>query len=159
LRDELVADRAALARRINAAVTAVRDLPGVAGDRIAAIGFCMGGMCVLDLARSGADVRGVVSIHGLLTASGLPPQPIRSKVLVLHGHDDPLAPPDDVRAFQAEMDAAQVDWQVHVYGGTAHSFTNPKATNKAGGMFYNPVAERRAMASLRQFLNEVLDES
>jgi dienelactone hydrolase len=157
LRDDLVADRAALARRINAAVTAVRALPGVAADRIAAMGFCMGGMCVLDLARSGADVRGVVSIHGLLTPTGLPPNPIRAKVLVLHGHDDPLAPPEDVRAFQAEMDAAQVDWQIHVYGGTAHSFTNPKAANAAGGMMYNATAARRAMASLRQFLSEVLD--
>lgn len=157
LMQPLVADRALLAQRINAALAAVRELPKIDANRIAAVGYCFGGMCVLDLARSGADVRGVISMHGLLTGSGLPRQSIRAKVLVLHGHDDPLAPPEDVRAFETEMTHAKVDWQLHSYGGTAHGFTNPKAANPSAGMMYNPIAERRAMASLRDFLAEVLD--
>jgi dienelactone hydrolase len=152
----LLDDRALLARRINAALTAVRGLPQVDPQRVAALGYCFGGLCVLDLARSGADVRGVVSMHGLLKPSPLPKQRIVAKILVLHGHDDPLAPPEDVSAFQAEMTAAGVDWQMHIYGGTQHAFTNPKANNPAAGLIYNPVADHRAWTSLVAFLAEVL---
>jgi dienelactone hydrolase len=152
----LLDDRALLARRIRAALTAVRTLPEVDAARVAAIGFCVGGLCVLDLARSGADVRGVVSLHGLLKGHDLPKQPITAKVLALHGHDDPLAPPEDVRAFQDEMTAAGADWQIHVYGGTQHAFTNPSAANPAAGLQYNPTADRRAWRTLVAFLEEVL---
>src|SRR5690606_39705227 len=69
---------------------------------------------------------------------------ISAKVLALHGNDDPLAPPDDVRAFQEEMTRAGADWQLHIYGGTQHAFTNPKAANPDAGLVYHPVAERRA---------------
>ncbi len=149
-------DRLLLRRRILAALTAARAVPEVDPNRIAALGFCFGGLCVLDLARSGADVRGVVSMHGLLQGHTLDKQPIRAKVLALHGHDDPLAPIEDVRAFQDEMSSAQADWQMHIYGGTMHAFTNPKASNPAGGLMYNAIAERRAWAALLDFLSEVL---
>jgi dienelactone hydrolase len=151
-----IEDRALLRGRILAALTAACGLPRVAADRIAALGFCFGGMCVLDLARSGADIRGVISMHGLLKLTGLPSEPIRAKVLALHGHDDPLAPPEDVRAFQEEMTAAQVDWQMHIYGGTMHAFTNPNANNREAGLLYNPVAERRAWATMLDFLSEIM---
>lgn len=151
-----IEDRALLRKRVNAALEAARDLPAVDGARIAALGFCFGGMCVLDLARSGAELRGVISTHGLLTRTGLPNERIRAKVLALHGHDDPLAPPEDVRAFQEEMTAAQVDWQMHIYGGTMHAFTNPKASSPDGGLLYNPVAERRAWAAMLDFLSEIM---
>jgi len=151
-----VADRALLARRIGAALTAVRAQPEVDARRVAAMGFCFGGLCVLDLARSGADVRGVVSFHGLLKPSGLPAKPIGAKVLALHGYDDPLAPPEDVLAFAREMTQAGADWQLHAYGHTLHSFTNPEAQHPQGGMQYNERADRRSWHALLQFLEEVL---
>jgi dienelactone hydrolase len=152
-----VQDRALLSRRINSALAHVKQMPQVDSRRIAAMGFCFGGMCVLDLARSGADLRGVVSFHGLLKPNGLPPPPtIPAKILMLHGYDDPLAPPEDVLAITIELTAAQADWQLHAYGGTMHSFTNPAANNPAGGMLYNEKAQRRSWHSLIQFLEEVL---
>ncbi|MGH8269811.1 MAG: dienelactone hydrolase family protein [Steroidobacteraceae bacterium] len=151
-----VQDRALLARRVTAALTAARGLPEVDARRIGAIGFCFGGMCVLDLARSGADVRGVVSLHGLLKPTGLPQGKIRSKVLILHGYEDPMGPPQDVLAVAKELTAAGADWQLHAYGNTRHSFTNPHANDPAAGMVYDEAADRRAWHSLLQFLDEVL---
>ena len=152
-----VQDRSLLARRINSALTCVKNQPQVDARRVAAMGFCFGGMCVLDLARSGADVRGVVSFHGLLKPNGLPPPAsIPAKILVLHGYDDPMAPPEDVLALGNELTRAKADWQIHAYGGTMHSFTNPAANNAAGGMLYNDKAQRRSWHSLMQFLEEVL---
>jgi dienelactone hydrolase len=156
LMQPFVDDRALLARRIRTALNAVRALPDVDASRIAALGFCFGGMCVLDLARSGADVRAVISMHGLLKSHALPKQPIRAKVLALHGYDDPLAPAEDVRAFQQEMADARADWQIHVYGGTGHAFTNPKAASPEAGLIYNATAARRAWATLLDFLSEAL---
>ena len=127
-----------------------------AGVYLGALGFCFGGMCVLDLARSGADVRGVVSIHGILKPSGLPANKIDARILMLHGYDDPLAPPEDVLAIAKELTAAGADWQLHAYGNTVHSFTNPAADNKEGGMVYNEVADRRSWHALMQFLEETL---
>ena len=149
-------DRALLARRMQAALATLRAQPGIDGSRIAAMGFCFGGLCVLDLARSGADLRGVISFHGLLKPSGLPAAPIRARVLALHGYDDPLAPPDDVLAFAREFTAAQADWQLHAYGNTVHAFTNPEATDASGGLLYSDRADRRSWHSLLQFLDEVL---
>jgi dienelactone hydrolase len=153
----LLKDRALLQARILAAVNVLREQPEVDPARIAAIGFCFGGLCVLDLARTGADVAGVVSLHGLFT----PPEPpvgakIRAKVLALHGHDDPMAPPPAVAALAAELTAADADWQVHVYGGTMHAFTNPEARDPAFGTVYSEVAARRAWAATRTFLAETL---
>ena len=151
-----VQDRALLARRITAALATVKGLPEVDARRVGAMGFCFGGMCVLDLARSGADVRGVVSVHGLLKPTGLPPGRIGSKVLMLHGYDDPMAPPEDVLAIAKELTAAGADWQIHAYGNTRHAFTNPKANDAAAGLLYDEVADRRAWHALLQFLDEVL---
>jgi dienelactone hydrolase len=152
-----VQDRALLARRVTAALIAVKELPEVDARRIAAIGFCFGGMCVLDLARSGADIRGVVSLHALLKPTGLPsPRKIPAKVLMLQGYDDPLAPPDDLLAIGKELTAAGADWQLHAYGNTRHSFTNPHANDHANGMVYDEAADRRSWHSSLQFLDEVL---
>src|SRR6185295_4235423 len=118
----LVKDRALLARRINAALAAVRKQPGVDAQRVAAMGFCFGGLCVLDLARSGADVRGVASFHGILKPNGLPPaSKVNARVLIMHGYDDPMAPPEDVLALAKELTQAGADWQLHAYGGTVHA--------------------------------------
>ena len=152
-----VQDRALLARRVSAALAAVQQLPEIDTRRIAAMGFCFGGMCALDLARSGADLRGVASVHGLLKPTGLPsPAKIRARVLLLHGYDDPLSPPEDVHAIARELTAAGADWQLHAYGNTMHAFTNPHSNDRANGLVYDEAADRRAWHALLQFLDEVL---
>ena len=152
----LLQDRARLQSRLHGALAAVRSQPEVDPDRIAAIGFCFGGLCVLDLARTGADVLGVASFHGLLTAPGnTGGKAITSKVLVLHGHDDPMVPVSQVNEFEAEMTAAGVDWQVHAYGGTLHSFTNPDANDPSFGTQFKATANRRSWATLVDFLDEI----
>lgn len=150
-------DRALLRRRINAALHAVRQLPQVDATKVAAMGYCFGGMCVLELARSGADVRGVISIHGIFAPGKVANEKITAKVLCLHGHDDPMVPPGQVLAFETEMTQAHADWQVHVYGGTMHAFTNPKANNPGFGTVYNETAAKRAYQAMANFLAEVLD--
>jgi dienelactone hydrolase len=155
LMNPLVADRAALRQRILAALDAVKKVPQVDSNRIVAMGYCFGGMCVLELARAGADVRGVVSIHGIFTAGDVPNAKIQASVLCLHGHDDPMVPPEQVLALENEMTDAGVDWQVHAYGGTMHAFTNPDANNPDFGAMYNATADRRSTQALHNFFDEV----
>lgn len=156
LMQPLVSDRGLLRQRIRAAFDALKAMPEVDSQRIAAIGFCFGGLCVLDLARSGAGISGVVSFHGLLSsAKELPNEQIHAKILVLHGYDDPMVKPDDVNQFCQEMTLANVDWQVHQYGHTSHSFTNPEANDSGLGLIYNAVAERRSIQSMANFLQEL----
>jgi dienelactone hydrolase len=156
LMQPFMADRALLQQRIKAALANVRMLPWVDDKKIAAIGFCFGGLCVLDLARTGADIKGVVSFHGLLGAPDNLKEPaIKAKVLALCGHDDPLAPPEQVLAFEREMTQAGVDWQLHAYGHTQHAFTNPAANNPDAGMIYKPDAARRSWQAMQNFLAEI----
>ena len=126
-------------------------------NRIAAIGYCFGGGTVLELARSGADVDGVVSFHGNLdTPNPNDARNIKGKVLVLHGAEDPLVPPEQVLVFAQEMSQAKVDWQMIAYGNAVHSFTNPNAGNdKSKGVAYNPLADKRSFADMRQFFAEI----
>jgi dienelactone hydrolase len=149
-------NRAKVRERMQAALALARQQPEVDAGRVAAIGFCFGGLCVLDLARSGADLRGVVSFHGLLKPSGLDAQAIQAKVLVLHGADDPLAPIEDVVALREELNAAGCDWQLHMYGRAQHAFAVPGANVPDIGAHHNADAERRSMASCAAFLAEVL---
>ncbi|MGX2030097.1 MULTISPECIES: dienelactone hydrolase family protein [Methylocaldum] len=158
LMNPLMNDRRLLQDRITTALETVRKLPQVDPKRIAAMGFCFGGLCVLDLARTGADLRGVVSFHGLF----LPPgntqgNKIKTKVLVLHGHDDPMAPPDQAANLAKELTEAEADWQIHIYGNTLHAFTNPMANDRSFGTVYDETADRRSWESLRNFLAEVLN--
>lgn len=150
----LLADRALLRARLLAALAFVQGLDGVDTGRIAVIGYCFGGLCALDVARTGTDaVRGVAAFHGLFTPPDVGAQgAIRAKVLALHGWDDPLARPDDVLAFAAEMTAAGADWQLHAYGHVGHSFTNPGANGP--GLAYDAAADRRSWAALERFLVE-----
>jgi dienelactone hydrolase len=159
LMNPLASDRARLRRRMKAALDCVAQQSQVDGARMAAMGYCFGGMCVLELARSGADVLGVVSIHGIFARGEVPNEKITAKVLCLHGHDDPMVPPEQVLAFATEMTDAGVDWQVHVYGNTRHAFTNPAANNPDFGTVYNQVAERRAYQSVADFLRELFVKS
>lgn len=157
LMNPFATDRALLRRRMRAALTAGRNVPQSDPTRVAAMGYCFGGMCVLELARSGADVQGVVSIHGIFAPGDVPNEAISAKVLCLHGHDDPMVPPEQVLAFETEMTEAGVDWQLHAYGGTMHAFTNPGANDPGFGTVYNAVAERRAYGSLTDFLSEIFE--
>ncbi len=149
---ELRADRAGLRDLLTAILETFRPRAGDAP--IVAIGFCFGGQCVLDLARSGAEIAGVASFHGLLDPPGLGPQPISARVIAFHGWADPLAHPDSVVALGEELTAAGCNWQVHGYGGVGHAFTNPGATGAMPGIEYNEAAARRSWASLDQFLGE-----
>jgi dienelactone hydrolase len=149
-------NRAVLQQRIQAALRAVKSLPWADDQKIAAIGFCFGGLCVLDLARTGAAILGVVSFHGLLkSADNLPEPQIQAKVLVLHGHDDPMCPVTDVLDLQRELTVAGADWQFHSYGNTLHAFTNPAANNPAFGTVYQADADRRSWQSMCNFLTEI----
>lgn len=148
-------DRHFLLSRLEASLQTFQKQPIVDNDNIAIMGFCFGGLCALDLARSGADLAGAISVHGILEApKDLKRRNISSKILALHGHDDPMVPPDQVLHFEQEMTSAGADWQVHVYGQTMHAFTNPIANDPAFGTVYNPTADRRAWQTINNFLKE-----
>ncbi|MGD9661964.1 MAG: dienelactone hydrolase family protein, partial [Porticoccaceae bacterium] len=121
-------NRAMLQKRINLAIEILRQQPEVDPAKIGAMGFCFGGLCVLDLARSGSDVKGVVSFHGLFNPPGnTEGTKISASVLCLHGYDDPMAPPQSVLDLAAELSAAGADWQLHAYGNTVLACTHPDA--------------------------------
>lgn len=158
LMQPLLDDRATLQRRMQASLGALCRQPEVDSLRVAAIGFCFGGLCVLDLARCGGDVRGVVSFHGLFSPPGnTSGNEVRAKVLVLHGWDDPMAPPEAVQGLATELSALGADWQIHAYGNTMHAFTNPAASNADMGTVYDPVADRRSWRAMSNFLEELFD--
>ena len=150
-------DRSLLRSRLILALDQLRKDPRVDVAKLAAIGYCFGGTGVLELARSGANIRGVVSFHGGLDS--LHPddgKAITCKVLVLHGADDPFNPPADVAAFQEEMRRGGVDWQMIYYGGAVHAFTNPGAGNDASkGSAYNAKADARSWQAMRDFFNDI----
>ncbi len=158
LMGDLRADRPLLQQRLLVALKALRDQPEVDAFRIAAIGFCFGGLCVLDIARTGEDIAGVVSFHGLFVPPGnTDGNRITAKVLVLHGWDDPLAKPDEAVALAAELSAAGADWQMHAYGNVLHAFTNPAADASTGVTVYNADADRRSWAAMHDFLSELFE--
>ena len=151
------ADRALLRRRVNAGLTALLAQPKVDATRTAAIGYCFGGTTVLELARSGAAVSGVVSFHGGLDS----PTPadgkqIRAKVLVLHGAADGFVAPADKAAFEQELTTAKVDWQLVEYGGAVHCFTDRGAgADPSKGCAYDAAADARSWAAMRPFFAEL----
>ena len=152
----LRADRAALRDRLLAVLNVVREREHVDSAKVAVIGYCFGGQCALDVARSGANVAGVASFHGLFDPPGLSPQPIKAKVLAMHGWDDPMVPPEAVVALGKELTEGGADWQIHAYGHVGHGFTNPNAHQIGiAGVEYNEAAARRSWASLAGFLAEL----
>ena len=150
-------DRAMLQTRLGIALETFGKQQEVDADRIAAMGFCFGGLCVLDMARVGANVRGVASFHGLFVPPGnTAGNNITAKVLALHGHRDPMVPVEEVIKFENEMIEAGADWQIHVYGNAMHSFTNPEANDASFGTMYDADTDRRSWQTLVNFLAEVL---
>jgi dienelactone hydrolase len=156
LMEPLLDDRAMLQRRMHLALENIRKQKEVDGERVAAMGYCFGGLCVLDLARTGADILGAASFHGLFNSPGnTGDNKISAKVLVMHGWGDPMATPDHVLSLADELSAMEADWQIHAYGNTLHAFTNPAADNADMGTVYNADADRRSWQSLQLFLAEI----
>lgn len=150
-------DRKFLQQRLKAALKAFQQHPSVDSKNIAAMGFCFGGLCALDFARGGNDIKGAISVHGLLSQpEGLDSKNIKAKILVLHGFDDPMVLPEEMLRFEKEMSEGKVDWQLHAYGNTMHAFTNPSANDPSFGAVYNPLAAKRAWQSIGNFLGECL---
>lgn len=150
-------DRVLLNKRMQAALDQLTGQTFAAVDpsKLAAFGFCFGGCCALELARTGAPLKAAVSFHGTLdTPNPTDANNIKGKVLVLHGASDPLVPKEQLPAFEAEMDAANVDWQLLSYGGAFHSFTDPHA-NTPGVLMYNPTVSKRAFTAMHNLLDEV----
>lgn len=150
-------DPAMLRARAQAAFDVLANSPRVDRTHIAAIGYCFGGTVALELARSGADLSGVVSFHGGLgTANPADARNIKGKILVCTGGDDKFVPPDQVTAFENEMRDAGVNWQVIVYGGAHHAFTNPDAdAHHLPNIAYNADADRRSWAAMKAFFDEI----
>lgn len=154
----LMANRPLLTRRVRAGYETARNLPSVDGSRMAALGFCFGGTCVLDLARDNPDgLRTVISVHGGLAApQDTPTARIRSRVLILHGWEDPVAPPSDVTALGRELTLAGAPWEMRAYGHAMHAFTFAAATMPEKGIEFHPDAARRAETSILEELDSML---
>ncbi|MEM8857482.1 MAG: dienelactone hydrolase family protein [Chloroflexota bacterium] len=157
LMNPLLEDRGVLRNRLQAGYSAVREIERVDATRIGAIGYCFGGLCVLDLARSVPEyLKGVVSFHGGLAGSGLKDtKPIEASILIEHGWNDPVAPTDDYLAFANEMDQRKADWQAHIHGGAVHAFTFEGANMPENGLQYHEAAARRSWKSMIDFFDEV----
>jgi dienelactone hydrolase len=154
--NRLKSDREALRRRLTHVLALTRGLDEVERGQIVVAGYCFGGMCALDLARSGADIAAAVSFHGLFDPPGLPEEKIKAKVVAFHGWDDPMVPPEKVVALGQELTAAGADWQIHAYGHVAHGFTNPHASElQIDGVRYNALAAERSWTSFINLLEEL----
>ena len=158
LMQPLMQDRAMLRRRLLAAVEFAKEREDVDASRIAVVGYCLGGLCALDLARSGTpDIKGAVSLHGVFGPPDIGAQgEIGASILVLHGWEDPMAPPQDVLGLAKELTEAKADWQLHAYGHAMHSFTNKAANQPANGQQYDAKADARSWRAMTDFLSEVL---
>lgn len=159
----LFLNRKELRSRIMAAYNTAKALDLADPTRIGAIGFCFGGLTVIELLRSGVDIKGVVSFHGLLgyklsvlTAEKHPETPpMKGSLLILHGHEDPLVSDEDIRSIQTEMTQGHVDWEMDIYGNTKHAFTNPQAKDDASGLVYNLRAAERSWERMKDFFQSI----
>ncbi|WP_454674358.1 dienelactone hydrolase family protein [Achromobacter pestifer] len=157
LMDPLMRDRRLLRQRLLAGFDAASGFPGVDAARMAAVGYCFGGLCALDLARAAPpNLLAAVSFHGALQAPGaVPPRRIDASVLLLHGWEDPVAPPADVLAIARELTDAGADWQLHAYGHALHAFTFDGAVFPERGIVYDRRADVRSWAAMRAHLDGV----
>jgi len=147
-------DRKMLQKRLKAAYQAAQSFEQVDENAIAMMGFCFGGLCALDLARTGIDLKAAISFHGLFSGNDLPAKKIKASVLACHGWDDPMVPPAAVTALGEELTAAKCDWQIHAYGGTSHAFMVPEANDPKNGLQHNATSERRAWSATLDLLEE-----
>lgn len=153
-----LADPSGIRARATAALDVLKAQKEVDPARLAAIGYCFGGTTSLELGRSGCDLKAIVGFHsGLATARPQDARNIKGKVLVCIGADDPIIPPEQRAAFEAEMKAAGIDWRLQLYGGAGHSFTNPAADSRGmKGFFYHEATDRRSWNAMIELFNETL---
>lgn len=155
--NEMNADRELLRARLSVSLDTLAAMPETDPERLAAIGFCFGGKCVLDMARAGLGISAGVSFHGVYDA---PPyaiaNPVKTKLLICHGWNDPIAPPDATAALAKELTAAGADWQIHAYGHTGHAFTDQEMNMPERGLAFQPDAARRSWKAMTDFLEEAL---
>lgn len=156
LKRPFIENRQLLQKRVVKSFEVACNLPDVDSSRVAIIGFGFGGIGALDLARSGVNLKGAGSVYGHFDP---PPsqliKPIQAKILVLHGFNDPVSPPEELKRFAKEMNDSKVDWQAHIYGKTMHAFATPSANDPASGLLYNPISAARAWVSIHHFLDEI----
>lgn len=153
--NELNADRGLLRDRLAASLAALTSLPQADADKAAALGFCFGGKCVLDMARAGLAIRGGVSFHGVYDRPDYANvAPVTAKLLVCHGWNDPLCPPDATVALANELTASGADWQLHAYGHAGHAFTDIDRQG-GGDIAYEPRADHRSRRAMQDFLAEL----
>jgi len=157
---QITANIDAWQRRAELALTQLKAHPKVDPDKLAAIGYCFGGATVMQLAYLGADLEGVVSFHGSLPpASPEQAAKIKSRVLVAHGDADGFVPPERVAAFKKALSDAAVDWEMDIYAGAKHGFTNPYADGYGmGGLAYQEEADRRSWMRTLAFFEELFEE-
>ena len=156
--NEMNANRALLRDRLVTSLGVLKDFARVDPGRTAAVGFCFGGKCVLDMARSNLAILGGVSFHGVYDRPDYAnAQPIVPKLLICHGWDDPLGPPDSILALGKELTDAHADWQIHAYGGAGHAFTDValKGQPSPPGVSYEEKADRRSWQAMKDFLSEL----
>lgn len=162
---ELVEDPMRIRNRIQAAISCVKKMPSVDPDKIAIIGYCLGGACAIESVRANLPLKGAVSIHGVLgNPSKLPTkeypmaETIESSLLILHGHDDPFVSSEDIKKFQDTMTEKKVDWQMISYSNTQHAFTNSKVNMPEIGLVYNEKTANRSWSHTLTFLKEIFND-
>ena len=151
----LLDDREELARRALASLDAVSKIDSIDVSKIVIMGYCFGGLVAMDLARTGADIKGAVSFHGFLAGPENSTNEIKAKLLALHGDSDPMVGQDQIESFRQEMTSKKVDWQLHVFGGAMHSFTNPEANDPDFGAVYSKNADERSWKIFTDLLKEL----
>ena len=151
----LLDDREELARRALASLDAVSKIDSIDASKIVIMGYCFGGLVAMDLARTGADIKGAVSFHGFLAGPENSTNEIKAKLLALHGDSDPMVGQDQIESFRQEMTSKKVDWQLHVFGGAMHSFTNPEANDPDFGAVYSKNADERSWKIFTYLLKEL----
>ena len=151
----LLDDREELARRALASLDAVSKIDSIDASKIVIMGYCFGGLVAMDLARTGADIKGAVSFHGFLAGPENSTNEIKAKLLALHGDLDPMVGQDQIESFRQEMTSKKVDWQLHVFGGAMHSFTNPEANDPDFGAVYSKNADERSWKIFIDLLKEL----
>ena len=151
----LLDDREELARRALSSLDVVSKIDSIDASKIVIMGYCFGGLVAMDLARTGADIKGAVSFHGFLAGPENSTNEIKAKLLALHGDSDPMVGQDQIDSFRQEMTSKKVDWQLHVFGGAMHSFTNPEANDPDFGAVYSKNADERSWKIFTDLLKEL----
>ena len=152
----LIEDREGLQARLRAGLSALAADPAVDEKKLAVVGYCFGGLCSLDMARTNAPVLGCAAFNAVIGQPGVPGgEPIKPKVIAYQGYEDPMADKEAQRGFADEMTERQADWQLHLFGGVKHAFTNPDADNDELGLKYNALADARSWSSFTRFLDNL----